>query len=416
MFRQVVIRLAALNVAVLIVIVGLVLAAVFFGARYGLQRDVDRDLRQAGRVLASSDTTRLIIEAQGEIPGSTSASLTYVFDKTGSLLTGVPSEEGDLPDFESMRVALDGREDIRDASEDDDSRTISIPVLKDGELIGVVQVGRSIEFQRNFVGLLARLTIGIGILAMAVAAGGGVFLTTSAMRPIRQAFDRQRGFVADASHELRAPVAVIRADADALARSLTDIPESDAELLQDMQDEADHISVLIDRLVELARLDATQITPVIDTFDLAQLADSSVRAAQSLVSHKDIGIQLSDASTAPVEVQADRTHMRIVLLSLLENAVVHGGEPSSITVQLESEARYVWVSVNDTGRGMSESQAGRAFDRFYRGDTARTRSEAGVGLGLTIARSLIEINGGRIELTSAPGSGTTVRFSVPRSG
>jgi len=164
--------------------------------------------------------------------------------------------------------------------------------------------------------------------------------------------------VADASHELRAPVAVIRADADALARSLTNIPESDAELLQDMQDEADHISVLIDRLVELARLDATQITPVIETFDLAQLAEGAVRMAQSLVIDRDSGIQLSDASTVPVEVQADRTHMRIVLLSLLENAVVHGGEPSLITVQLESEARYVWVSANDTGRGMSEIQAG----------------------------------------------------------
>ena len=356
-----------------------------------------------------------MIAEGGSLPGTSPASLTYVFDAHENLLVGVQSDEGDLPDLESMRAALDGKEDFRDASYDDDSRVLSVPVIMDGELIGVVQVGRSVESQREFIGLLWRLLIGTGVLAMVVAAGGGVFLASRAMRPIRQAFERQRGFIADASHELRGPVAVVRADADALTRSLVDIPDTDAQLLRDMQAEADHIAVLIDRLVELARLDAMQVEPVIEPFDLNQLAENAVRAARTLAGDRDVEIRLSEGVPGPITVLADQTHIRVVFLSLLENAIVHGGEPNTITVGVEAAGDSAWVLVDDTGRGMPSAQADRVFDRFYRGDPARTRNDGGGGLGLSIARSLIEINGGQIELDSDPGAGVTVRFSLPRS-
>ncbi|MBT3942483.1 MAG: HAMP domain-containing histidine kinase [Chloroflexi bacterium] len=413
MFRRVIIRLAALNAAVLILTVGLALVGVFFGARYGLQKDVDRDLKESARVMAASEATRMNIETFGGPPGTAPAPLTYVFDAEGSLLTGVPSREGDLPDFASMRVALAGGEDIRDASGDDDSRTISLPVLRDGQIIGVVQVGRSIESQREFIGLLGRLLIGVGVLATFVAAGGGVFLASRAMRPIRRAFERQRGFIADASHELRTPIAVVRADADALARGLEELSEPDAQLLKDMQSESDHMALLIDRLVELARLDATQINPVVETFDLKDLITDSVRSAQVLVGERDTQLRMSERDPDPVSVRADLTHVRTILLSLLENAITHGSEPNTVTVELARTGDAMSVSVTDTGGGIPVGQADQVFERFYRGDPSRTRNAGGVGLGLTIARSLVELNGGQIEIANNPGIGMAVNFSLP---
>ncbi|NKE56199.1 HAMP domain-containing histidine kinase [Lentzea sp. PSKA42] len=221
---------------------------------------------------------------------------------------------------------------------------------------------------------------------------------------------RLRRFIADASHELRTPLTSLRGYADLFRYAAANEPGEREKHLEKLRSEASRMSVLLDDLLLLARLDSAETEPPLrpEELDLAVIAEAAADAFRAARPSHSLEI---DADT--VTMTADPTRLRQVLDNLLTNAAVHTPAGTSVSVRVRSENGWAVVKVSDTGPGIPETDQARIFDRFYRVDDSRTRQRGGSGLGLAVVQSLVEVHGGTIELTSRPGS-TTFTIRLPR--
>jgi heavy metal sensor kinase len=223
-------------------------------------------------------------------------------------------------------------------------------------------------------------------------------------------FTEIRRFTADASHELRTPLAVIRAEAEVALHKPLDLAEHQ-DLLGSILEECGRLTRLTDQLLTLARADAGRPGSCSATVDLTSLVLGAVETIRPLAEIK--GVSLQTAGDGTVQVQGDEARLRQVFANLLDNAIKYTPEGGTVRVELGQRGRTALVSVRDTGVGIPPEHLHRVFDRFYRVDKARTRVQGGTGLGLSIAQKVVTDHGGRIELASTPGQGTTCTVILP---
>ncbi|HEX8864276.1 MAG TPA: HAMP domain-containing sensor histidine kinase [Lentzea sp.] len=221
---------------------------------------------------------------------------------------------------------------------------------------------------------------------------------------------RLRRFIADASHELRTPLTSLRGYADLFRYAAANEPGEREKHLEKLRSEASRMSVLLDDLLLLARLDSAESEPPLrpEELDLAVIAEAAGDAFRAARPSHSLDI---DADT--VTMRADATRLRQVLDNLLTNAAVHTPAGTSVSLQVTASDSWAVIKVSDTGPGIPEADQARIFDRFYRVDNSRTRQRGGSGLGLAVVQSLVEAHGGTIELTSRPGS-TVFTIRLPR--
>jgi len=232
----------------------------------------------------------------------------------------------------------------------------------------------------------------------------------------RRSEERMRQFVADASHELRTPLTTIRGFAELYRQgAAVGSPEEAARLVRRIEDEAARMGLLVEDLLLLARLDRErplQLTPV----ELPVLASDAVQAARVIAPDRRIELETGPDS-ATLVVFGDDARLRQVIGNLMTNALTHTPPDAAITLRLLTEPPGLAViEVVDTGPGLSEEQAERVFERFYRVDAARTRRPAkatGTGLGLAIVAALVAAHSGTVEVESPPGRGATFRVRLP---
>jgi len=226
-----------------------------------------------------------------------------------------------------------------------------------------------------------------------------------------QSFETMRRFVADASHELRTPLAVIRGEADVALghdRSATEYQES----LVIIQDEARRLTRLVDDLLNLARADAGHVNLRIEEFYLNDLVAECCRTFQTAAGSKQIDLQC--ICPGDVTFRGDPELIRRLVLNLLDNAIRHTPEGGRILVKLETSGSELRIRVADTGIGIPPEAAPHIFERFYRGDQARSRQNGGFGLGLSIVQWIAESHHGAVDFTSEPGAGTTFTVLLHR--
>lgn len=224
---------------------------------------------------------------------------------------------------------------------------------------------------------------------------------------VQAAFDAQTRFVAEASHELRTPVAVISGEAEhALARTDRNAAQL-REAIGVIQAESLRLRGAIDDLFFLARADAGERQPRVEAMDLREVAETAIRAAQSRAPERRF--TLAEGSVAPVK--GDREMIRRVLDNLLDNAIKYSNPGGEVTVALAASNGSAVVDVRDAGPGIPAEARERVFERFYRGADARVRSDSGAGLGLAIARWVARAHGG--DLRVADGDGSVLRLSLP---
>jgi signal transduction histidine kinase len=224
---------------------------------------------------------------------------------------------------------------------------------------------------------------------------------------LERLFDVRRELVAWASHDLRTPLANMQAMLEALEDGLA----SPADYVPALRDQVQVLSMLVDDLFELAQIDAGALTLELHVAPLADVVQSCLRglAAEARMRGIELGAEVDDALTArfaPEKVER-------VLLNLLTNALRHTPSDGSVAVLVKPLGDGVQVTVEDSGEGIDEEAQKRMFERFWRGD--RARSSRGAGLGLAIARGLVEAHGGQIWAESRPGGGARVSFTLPAS-
>ncbi|MDP2916867.1 MAG: ATP-binding protein [Dehalococcoidia bacterium] len=228
---------------------------------------------------------------------------------------------------------------------------------------------------------------------------------------LERAEELKRNMVADVAHELRTPLSNIRGYLEAIRDGVI---KPDPGVISSLDEEAAMLSRLVDDLQELSLAEAGELQLICQPEDIAMLINKALSAVRIPASSK--GLSVSDDlpdSLPPVNV--DRHRIGQVLRNLLENAVAHTGKGGSITVSAGRQDNQVEVSVADTGEGIPDEDLPKIFERFYRVDKSRARATGGSGLGLTIAKRLVEAHGGKIEVKSELGKGSTFSFTVPVS-
>jgi signal transduction histidine kinase len=293
-------------------------------------------------------------------------------------------------------------------------RVVSMPMREgSGEVAGVIQYARSLESVRGTVNRLLLVLLPLALGGVGAALLGGLYMSGRAVRPARESFERQRAFVADASHELKTPLTLIRADAEVVLYRGSVNPE-DRKLIEHALAETDRMGAVLADLLLVARLDAGKLEVLVKPFDLAAVLSGESERFGARADGKDLRIDAQIPGELPACGDAERTGQ--ILAVLLDNAVRFTPPGGSIAMTGRSRDRWAEASVTDTGPGIPPGHLPRVFDRFYRADAARTRGEAGggAGLGLAIARELARAQGGDLVAENTEDGGATFRLSLPR--
>jgi two-component system phosphate regulon sensor histidine kinase PhoR len=227
----------------------------------------------------------------------------------------------------------------------------------------------------------------------------------------------RRDFVANASHELRTPIANIRATAETMLHAPEDAALV-ARFLPPLINEAERLSRLVSDLLDLARAEGVEEAPFTPVA-LQSVVESAVARLQDKAQRRQITINWQPNGTAP-SVHGDEASLEQVAFNLIDNALVYTATGGKVDLRLhenqsksENTPKTAVLEVSDSGIGIPEADLPRIFERFYRVDKARSRAEGGTGLGLAIVKHIVETHGGHVEVESAIGQGTTFRVAIP---
>ncbi len=457
------ISLVALTLA--LVVAGLVASgvAVTSALRSDLINRVDASLVEATGTWARPIQPGPMDRVPGRAPGPRRPPSNFFVEVTSdSIGTFVTSDYDWLPDLTGLPEQSVGPLTVPSAGDGPDWR-----VIKRTEGTSSVVVATPLREVDDTLSRLIWLQAGIGFLVVAVLGVLGYLLVNSSLRPLRRveetahaiaggdlhqrvpelrqgtevaslgqsinamlgqiqhAFatteaseqqaraseERMRRFVADASHELRTPLTSIKGFAELIRGGMTPDP---ADGVARIEAEADRMSLLVEDLLMLARLDAARPLASVPV-EVRLLVDDAVAAARAAAPDREIVVVDRTGEDDPV-VAGDAPRLTQVLRNLIGNAIMHTPAGTEVTVGLGYDADRVHVEVVDTGPGLSDDDAERVFERFYRGDSSRHREGAsgGSGLGLSIVAALIAAHGGTVGVASHPGEGARFWFTLPR--
>lgn len=276
----------------------------------------------------------------------------------------------------------------------------SVRKTPSGQVVVFLDITQITEQNRNF----ATTTVFIGIIAIAVFFLLSVALSFWLVRPVRETFDKQKLFISNASHELKTPLAVIKANSDVLEAEI-----GENKWLGYIRSESDRMSELVNELLCLARLDDKN-SPKIVMEDL-NLSDIVLQSALPFESRMFENGKRFDVNVQPdIHFHGDKSTLQHIVTILIDNAEKYSDDGGEIKVSLSMRGSKRVIEVYNTGKGIPKDRLDKIFERFYREDEARNSKSGGYGLGLAIARSGVEAHGGSIKAFSEYGK--WVKFVV----
>lgn len=261
---------------------------------------------------------------------------------------------------------------------------------------GTVMVMSDRTAEINMMNKLKRTTFMVGIISIVVLSIGAYFISGLIVRPIKYTFEKQKQFISDASHELKTPLTVISTNADVLSGEI-----GDNRWLNYIQDQADRMNILVNDLLSLTRIENKSSDFIKTNFNLSKAITNTALPfeCQAFESNKNFIINVEDNITA----YGSEQHIKQMAGIFIDNALKYSKDGGTVRVSLTKEDGKAVFSVYNTGSGVKESEKDKIFERFYRSDESRNRSTGGYGLGLAIAKSIIDKHKFKIEVENDEG-------------
>ena len=395
-------------------VLGLLGGGLFVAISHQMSRRLDASLDAATAALMRAARIReveragaggAVVDAVDElhIPGRT----LYLLDATAR-----PIKPSQAPDWirGAAGKAIAQEQLYRDL--DVDGRELRIHAQRftgsTGTVYVAVAVADRVELEDQYTLLIEAFAVA-ALVGMLLAAGGGYVLIRKSTAPVERSMDQMRRFMADAAHELRTPITLLRTRAEVAAGQDRE-PTRDAATLQAIEREATRLGEITGDLLTLARADAGEWPVAREALYLDDAAAGAVEAARTLAEHKRVVMEVGTFEEA--KILADPALVRRLLLIVLDNAIKFTPSGGRVRLDVSAQDGRAAVVVSDTGIGIPAEQLPHVFERFYRGDPARREAE-GAGLGLAIARWIADVHGARIDVGSQPGVGTRVTLRFP---
>jgi signal transduction histidine kinase len=330
------------------------------------------------------------------------------FDENGQLLAKAGSTISHIPFIASFNFTQHQK-----------IRSITIPVdlhalsAKEKKLQGYVRVSESTEeLEEELHRVLWGFELG-GLIVIILSSLGGWWLTRQSLQPIEQSFLQLKQFTADASHELRSPLTVIKTSVEVIMNYPDRIHLSHVDKLEAISSATNQMTHLVEDLLLLARTDTLTNTPVLEwmTIPLDELLEDLVEFLETQAVSKNITLNLE--ISGEVLINGNPTQIKRLFSNLLQNALHYTSSGGSVIVSVVKLERLIVINIQDTGIGIAPEHIPLIFNRFWRANQARSRREGGLGLGLAIALAIARTHRGDITVTSEVGVGSRFQVRLP---
>lgn len=283
--------------------------------------------------------------------------------------------------------------------------------IKEAKVYGTIIVLQDKSFDNGVMKRLIGISVIICLVSLILVFIISLFLANMSLRPIIKAWEKQKAFVADASHELRTPLSVITTNLDLVLDNGEETIDSQSKWLGNIKLETKRMTKLIEDLLFIARSDSHKISLLSSKFDLSSSIMKSIIPFEAIaVQH---GIELTSDVLPDVTFLGNEGRIDQLIVILIDNAIKHTQEGGTIEVKMTTTKNKIVIFVSDTGEGIEEKYLDKIFERFYKLDKSRASREGHSGLGLSIAKIIVEEHHGTISVSSIVGKGSEFKIVFP---
>jgi signal transduction histidine kinase len=408
-------RLTAWYAGVLVLVLAVLGTGLFLTVRRQMARHLDVSLRAAAAALEQAARIRESERAGARGAVVDAVDELHIPDRSLYLLDDAfhPVKPAVVPDWigAAFRQAAQTKRGYYDV-EGPDGHELRVYVERftgtSGTPYVAAVVADRMELEDEYASLIEAFAAA-ALAAMLLVAGGGSLLVRKSTAPVRRSMEQMRRFMADAAHELRTPITLLRTRAEVAAGQERE-PSRDAAAFQAIEREAALLGEITGELLTLARADAGEWPVVRETLYLDDAVAGAVDAARARADQRQVFVEVGAFEEA--RISGDAALVRQLLLIVLDNALKFTLAGGRVRLDVSAQNGRAAVVVTDTGLGIPAEQLPHVFERFYRGERARHEAE-GAGLGLAIARWIADVHGAEIAIASEPGRGTRVAISFP---
>lgn len=399
MFKKLRFKLLLINMSLLTTVFIAIFGTIFVISSINMNREISTTLytliHNAPKVNPSTTFIALEIDQNGNIIKQTQSFNTEV-DKT--ILKNV------------AHAVLNNKVNSGIVTISDSSYSYLKSINLNTKITRIVFVDRS-NYQ-NFLYQLLKSFLLVGLLSLVILFIISVYLTNKTIQPIKQAFDKQKQFIADASHELKTPLTIIKTNTSLILSNPDDSVKYQAKWINYINSQIDRMSKLIDEMLSLAKLDAQESNINLLPINISKIIESMILMFDAIIYENNLNLE-SDIKK-DVFVHGDKENLKRLFSILMDNAIKHTNKNGTLSIKLFIDRNKVKIIVKNTGQGIAKENLEKIFDRYYRADNSRDRETGGYGLGLAIAKSIVLKHKGKIYAQSTLNKNTSFIIELPK--
>ena len=397
MFDKLKLKLIAINMAMLITVFIAIFGSIFLITSNNISREIDENLYALiyGSKRPIPHTVNIVVEigSNGRIKAQ--------FGNYESIMTNDNLQEVVSNILKSNK--LSGKVKIADSNY--------------SYLIGNGIFGTKIAFietsQYDTVLLqLVKSLVAIGLISIIGLLFISIYLTNKSIIPIKEAFEKQKQFIADASHELKTPLAIIKTNTSLVLSHPEDTIKNQTKWINYINSQADRMSELISEMLSLAKMDDAENKLTLVPINMSKIVESMILMFDAVIYENNINLETNISKD--LHINGDKESLKKLFSIIMDNAIKYTDKNGSITVSLFSDKNKVKMIIRNTGEGIAPEDLERVFERFYRVDKSRDRETGGYGLGLSIASSIVKQHNGKIYAKSKVGEFTSFIVKLPQ--
>ena len=400
MFKKLKIKFVLINMGLLTVVFIGIFGTIYLSTAYSIEKEMRMQLW----------SNIMVAPQQKPIPKNNRMDMTIKIDldntnEVVAVSSKLNTDDLDINDI--VTKVINGSEDINTIKINGESFAYLKQDIGNGKRIVLM----SKSFQQDMLWSLLRIFIGVGSLSLVVLFFISIYFTNKAINPLEETFKKQKQFIADASHELRTPLTIIKTNVSLLRENELETIQSQKKWINYIDSQASRMSTLINEMLSLANLDANRKKEERININLSKMLSDTLLVFEVVIFEK--GLILEEDIVNDIFINGEKDQIKKLISILMDNAIKYTNDNGKILVSLKAERNKAKLIIKNTGEGIKKEHLEKIFERFYRVDDSRDRGTGGYGLGLSIAKAIVDDHKGKIHAESIINNETSFIVELP---
>lgn len=400
MFKKLKIKFVLINMGLLTAVFIGIFGTIYLSTAYSIEKEMRMQLW----------SNIMVAPQQKPIPKNNRMDMTIKIDldntnEVVAVSSKLNTDDLDINDI--VTKVINGSEDINTIKINGESFAYLKQDIGNGKRIVLM----SKSFQQDMLWSLLRIFIGVGSLSLVVLFFISIYFTNKAINPLEETFKKQKQFIADASHELRTPLTIIKTNVSLLRENELETIQSQKKWINYIDSQASRMSTLINEMLSLANLDANRKKEERININLSKMLSDTLLVFEVVIFEK--GLILEEYIVNDIFINGEKDQIKKLISILMDNAIKYTNDNGKILVSLKAERNKAKLIIKNTGEGIKKEHLEKIFERFYRVDDSRDRGTGGYGLGLSIAKAIVDDHKGKIHAESIINNETSFIVELP---